>query len=229
MLTIRRFIFNPFEENCWVASSGNGDAVIVDPAFYCLEERNTLFGAIEGAGLKVKAIFLTHGHIDHIYGLKDCQTHFSGVPAYLSAKDLEVAAKHRESMLRYGFKGVDLSFDSRDISDGQTLNLLGCEWKVISTPGHSPGSVCWYCVGEKILFSGDTLFAGAIGRSDLYGGDYDCEIRSLMEKIIPLEGDTKVYPGHGESTDIATERSTNPFLLPFNEAGEDGSVDGISF
>ena len=123
----------------------------------------------------------------------------------------------------------EYGFRLQNISDGQSVNALGCEWKIITTPGHSPGSVCWYCESEKILFSGDSLFAGAIGRSDLYGGDYDSEIKSLMEKIITLDGDTKVYPGHGESTDISTERTSNPFLQPFNELSDDGSVDGISF
>ena len=227
MLTIRRFIFNPFEENCWVVSNPEGEAVIVDPAYCCLEEQNTFFSALED--LKAKAIFITHGHIDHIYGLKDCQRHFDNIPTYFSEVDRDVAEKHRESMLRYGFRGVDLTFTGENISDGQTVNALGCEWKVIATPGHSPGSVCWFCESEKILFSGDSLFAGAIGRSDLYGGDYDSEIKSLMEKIITLDGDTKVYPGHGESTDISTERTSNPFLQPFNELSEDGSVDGISF
>lgn len=93
-------------------------------------------------------------------------------------------------------------------------------FKVIDTPGHTPDSVCYYNEAEHILFTGDTLFAGSIGRTDLPGGDYDSEIRSIMEKLIFLPGETEIYPGHGPSSTIARERTDNPFLEPFNEREE---------
>ena len=93
-------------------------------------------------------------------------------------------------------------------------------FKVIATPGHTPDSVCYYNEAEHILFTGDTLFAGSIGRTDLPGGDYDSEIRSIMEKLIFLPGETEIYPGHGPASTIARERMENPFLEPFNEREE---------
>ena len=98
------------------------------------------------------------------------------------------------------------------------LHLGGLDWKVISTPGHSPGSVCYYCESGKVLLSGDTLMAGTIGRSDLPGGDYDVLMKSLLEKLMTLPGDVEVLPGHGEATSIAEEAASNPFLIPYNEA-----------
>ena len=100
--------------------------------------------------------------------------------------------------------------------DGSTA--LG--FKVISTPGHTPDSVCYYDAAEHVLFTGDTLFAGTIGRTDLPGGNYDDEIRSIMEKLIFLPGETDIYPGHGPASTIARERTENPFLEPFNEPEE---------
>lgn len=91
------------------------------------------------------------------------------------------------------------------------------QFKAIATPGHTPGSICWYCESHNIIFTGDTLFADSIGRSDLPHGDYDAEIKSIMEKLMPLPGDTDVYPGHGGATTIGRERISNPFLEPFNE------------
>ena len=93
-------------------------------------------------------------------------------------------------------------------------------FKIIETPGHTPDSVCYYREAEHVLFTGDTLFAGSIGRTDLPGGDYDAEIRSIMEKLIFLPGETDIYPGHGPASTIARERMENPFLEPFNEREE---------
>ena len=93
-------------------------------------------------------------------------------------------------------------------------------FKVIETPGHTPDSVCYYNEVEHVLFTGDTIFAGSIGRTDLPGGDYDAEIRSIMEKLIFLPGETDIYPGHGSQSTIARERMENPFLEPFNEREE---------
>jgi len=106
----------------------------------------------------------------------------------------------------------------------------GLEFKVIATPGHTPGSICWYCESHGIIFTGDTLFADSIGRTDLGHGDYDAEIKSIMEKLMVLPGSTKVYPGHGGTTTIGRERTCNPFLQPFNEPidiSDDTELTGI--
>ena len=103
---------------------------------------------------------------------------------------------------------------------GIPVNPVVPWFMVIATPGHTPDSVCYYNEAEHILFTGDTLFAGSIGRTDLPGGDYDAEIRSIMEKLIFLPGETDIYPGHGPASTIARERMENPFLEPFNEREE---------
>ena len=116
-----------------------------------------------------------------------------------------------------------MSFETRELVEGQTLRFAQDDkvsFKVIATPGHTPGCVCFYSEQAKVLFSGDTLFAGSIGRTDVDGGDYDKEIVSIMEKLMELPGDVEVYPGHGPATSIAVERTSNPFLQPFNEPWE---------
>ena len=108
-----------------------------------------------------------------------------------------------------------------DTKDGDIIKVGDLSFEVLQTPGHSVGGLCFLAKDEKVLFSGDTLFAGAIGRTDHPGGDYDLMMKGIWEKLMSLEGDINVYPGHGPSTDIATERMTNPFLMPFNEPYEE--------
>ena len=106
-------------------------------------------------------------------------------------------------------------------TEGDVIEVGNMHFKVLETPGHTRGGLCFYEPAEQILFSGDTLFAGAIGRTDHPGGDYDQLMKSIFEKLMVLDGPVKVIPGHGPCTDIATERTTNPFLMPFNEPFED--------
>ena len=123
---------------------------------------------------------------------------------------------------------VPTDFGTVDITDGQELSLGGVSWKIIHTPGHSPGSVAWYCEEGNLVLSGDTLMAGCIGRSDLPGGSYEDLIRSVMDRLMALPGDTDIIPGHGPVTTIGREAMTNPFLIPFNEPDSDWwNQDGI--
>ena len=123
-----------------------------------------------------------------------------------------------------GFPEPDTDFTRTDLAEGP-LSVAGMDFEVIATPGHSPGSVCYLEREAGILFSGDTLFAGSIGRSDLPGGEYDDLIRSILEKLLPLDPATRIFPGHGPSSTLGQERTGNPFLEPFNEPEEEPDPD----
>jgi len=221
-MKIKRFVCNAFQENCYVVSDGNR-CVIIDPGFanakpgafpaepFLGEDGNDAGGAgeldalyryLDAEGLQPEAILLTHSHWDHTLGVAALVERF-GIP--VKAAQAKTGAFPAEPF--FGEDGND--------AGGALYGFA-----VIETPGHTPDSVCYYNKSEHVLFTGDTLFAGSIGRTDLPGGDYDAEIRSIMEKLIFLPGETDIYPGHGPSSTIARERMSNPFLEPFNEREE---------
>ena len=217
MLQIKIFPVNPLGANCYVCWEDAGKACIVaDPGFYRPDEEEMVFSFLRDNGLTPDAVLLTHGHFDHAWGAAAVARR-SGCPVYLSAADDPVLKGSSAMLERLQLEKAVEPFEHQDVADGQVLHLGGVDWKVITTPGHSEGSVCYYCEAWGVLLSGDTLFAGSIGRSDLPGGDYDELMKSLMDKVLPLPGDTDVLPGHGHPTTIAREAATNPFLLPFNE------------
>ena len=204
-MKIRRFVCNAFQENAYVASDG-GDCVIVDPGF-TEQEIGALYDYLDSEGIVPSAILLTHRHPDHILGLDNILGRFS-IPVISAA---ETGAFPAEP-----FSGED----GNDSGAAAGKTGLTSKFRIITTPGHTPDSVCFYDEEDHLMFTGDTLFAGTIGRTDLPGGDYDSEIRSIMEKLIFLPGETDIYPGHGPASTIARERMENPFLEPFNEREE---------
>ncbi len=227
-VNIKCFCFNPFRENCYLLWGGSDDCVIVDPGCYEPSEVSALTGFISSKGLVPRAIWLTHGHFDHIFGVAELSRKYS-IPVYLSPLDGVTIGSNNDLTQGFGLRRPDMSFETRELVEGQILRFAQDDnspsFEVIPTPGHTPGCVCFYCEQAKILLSGDTLFAGSIGRTDVEGGDYDKEILSIMDKLMLLPGDVDVYPGHGPATSIAVERTTNPFLQPFNEPFEGDTTE----
>ena len=228
MLQIKIFPVNPLTANCIVLWEDAGkDCVVVDPGFFRPEEKEMVLRFLEEEGLRPEAIFLTHGHYDHTWGTAELSRE-TGCPVYMAAED-EPVLKMQTGLLERLKPGKTVEpFPYRPVTDGMTLRAGGAAWQVITTPGHTPGCVCYYCESAGVLLSGDTLFAGSIGRTDLMGGDYDALIQSVMNKLMGLPGDTDVVPGHGHPTTIGREAATNPFLIPFNEPDTDWwNQDGI--
>ena len=217
-MEIFRFVVNRLEENTYAAASQPGRCVVVDPGFLEPEESAAVAGFFRSKGFKPEAVLLTHGHMDHIYGAAALQREY-GIPVYMSSKDKPIMT-YFTRWAKYGIPTADTGFTTTDVTDGDVLELAGMKFRAIATPGHTPGGICYYEEDSGALFTGDTLFAGAIGRTDLEGGDYDALIKSIMEKLILLDGDVNVYPGHGPQSTIGTEMATNPFLEPFNEREE---------
>ena len=217
MLQIKIFPVNPLGANCYVCWEDAGQAcIVVDPGFYRPDEEDMVLDFLRQGGLAPDAVLLTHGHFDHAWGAASV-ARYGGCPVYMSVADDPVLQGSSAMLERLQLEKTVEPFRYEDIADGQVIPAGGVEWKVIATPGHTPGSVCYWCEAWGVLLSGDTLFAGSIGRSDLPGGDYDALIKSLLEKVMTLPGDTDVLPGHGHHTSIAREAASNPFLLPFNE------------
>ena len=219
MLKIKQFTFNLFSENTIVLDNGENGAVIIDPGCYSDDEKNAFLNYLDAENIRPSAIFLTHGHPDHVYGVKMLQSKYD-IPVYLHKDDLQVLDYSERLISKLGLKNPDTTFSKTWISDGQKISAAGLEFEVIHTPGHSPGCVCYYGRKDGLIFTGDTLFAGAIGRSDLFGGDYDKLIVSVMDKLMMLDAEVEVHPGHGGTTTIGYERMNNPFLEPFNEPEE---------
>ena len=226
---IYSFTYNLFSEHPYVIEGEGGRCIIIDPGFYSPDEKKEFMDFLDSGGLTPEAVLLTHGHIDHVWGVKALQDRF-GIPVFMKAEDRAELDFNVKIGGKFGVDAPDCTFAYTDMADGQTLEFAGMKLEVITTPGHSIGSVCYLDREGGVMFTGDTLFAGCIGRTDLSTGDYDKEIVSIMEKLMVLDGGITIYPGHGAPSTIARERESNPFLEPFNEPEEpeNPELEGIT-
>lgn len=216
-MELKVFYFNPLRECCYVIWDETSECAIVDPGCSSDDEFSRLEDFVKKNGLKPVKILLTHGHFDHIASAEDAATKW-GIDIFMNDNDIcQVENAHNYGM-QIGFEKQIKMFSrpSVNVEDGMTVNFGNTELSVLSTPGHTRGGVCYYCEKDKILFSGDTLFAGSIGRTDTPGGDYDLLITSIAKKIAPLPFDVEVFPGHGYATSIGDEMRSNPFLQPID-------------
>lgn len=208
MLVVRNAVVGPFAANAYLAAcSRTGEAVLVDPG----GETARVLGMREPDGWRVTRIFCTHGHIDHVAGASEAKA-ATGAPLSLHAGDEGWLASLPNQAEMFGFDPVEPPVLDARHEDGETFSVGECEATVIHTPGHSPGSSCLWFAREEILFTGDTLFSGSVGRTDLPGGDFDALFRSIKEKLFGLGDDVRFYPGHGPSGSIGDERRSNPFV-----------------
>ena len=219
-MLIESFTFNAFQERCSVISDNAGNCVIFDPGCGSDSETASLKDYISTKGLKPACIMLTHSHFDHVLGVAVLLETFEGIPVYMHPADKATLENNTYFTRVFGVPTPE-SFQTADITEGSVVKVGDLSFEVIETPGHTPGGVCFLERNEKVLVSGDTLFAGSIGRTDHPGGDYDALMKGIFEKLMVLDGDIRVIPGHGPETSIADERMTNPFLLPFNEPFEE--------
>ena len=192
--------------NSYLIRDEGGCAVVIDPW-----NADAIASQVRDERLTLSAILLTHGHFDHTYGQAKLKSEFS-VPTYLHTADAEMIDDHTKNGTKLAgmlFKGH--SFGQADVllSGGESLTFGDLTFRVLHTPGHTKGSVCYLC--GDVLFSGDTLFRGSVGRTDLYGGDPDALKRSLGV-LSSLDGVKTVYPGHGDPTTMEDERIRNPYL-----------------
>ena len=216
MIHIEHFTFNSFYTSCYLLWDETGNCAISDPGCASEAELAQFTGFVSSKGLKPSCILLTHCHCDHIYGTAALSKKY-GIPVYAGGGESYTIETTNPFLCKALGLPLPEAFDFKAVEEGEIIEVGTLKFEVLSTPGHSAAGVCYLEREEKVLLSGDTLFAGAIGRTDHPGGDYDQLMRSIFEKLLMLEGDTRVLPGHGPSSDISTERMTNPFLLPFNE------------
>ncbi|NUW45642.1 MBL fold metallo-hydrolase [Nonomuraea rhodomycinica] len=213
-MLIAGFPAGAFQTNCYVIAPAAGEeCVIVDPGQDAVDGVDEL---LREHRLRPVAVLLTHGHLDHVWSVAPvCGAR--DVPAWIHPDDRHLLSDPAAGWGSVGaqlFGGITLSEpdDVRELSDGATLPLAGLEFTVDHTPGHTRGSVSFRLPDDAIMFAGDLLFAGSIGRTDLPGGDYPTILRSLATKCLTLPDDTVVLPGHGPQTTIGHERATNPYL-----------------
>lgn len=211
MLHIQSFTFNPFSENTYVIYTENGHALLVDPGNSNNAETERLSQFISSKKLTVDKILLTHAHIDHIFGLQWAYDFFK-VPVYLHQHDKMILDNASASAARFGFDFPGFNGDVHFLQEGDTVELDRNILDIYHVPGHSPGSIAFHCAAQKFIVSGDVLFEGSIGRTDLPGGNHAQLLQSIREKLFVLEPETKVYSGHGNPTEIGFEQQYNPFL-----------------
>jgi len=203
-LTVGAFAENSYVVGC--PSTGRG--VLIDPG----GEIDALLETADQHGLSIEAIWLTHAHLDHVYGLSEAVQR-TGAPVSLHPDDRLLYDAAPEQGRAFGFPIDALPEPDVELVPGESLQLGELAVEVLHVPGHSPGHVAFFFPEARNVIAGDVLFAGSIGRTDLPGGSYTTLMESIRQVIVPLGDDVRVYPGHGPSTTVQIERTTNPFIL----------------
>jgi glyoxylase-like metal-dependent hydrolase (beta-lactamase superfamily II) len=205
-----RMPLGPVQANAYILENERQEAIIIDPG----DEFGQIQAFINQKQLKPIAVLLTHAHFDHIGALDDVRKAWD-IPAYIHKNEADWLTDPDKNGSRHFPMIKELVLEPADkrIDGPGVLTISNFSFEVIETPGHSPGSVSFYCKDSQVVFSGDALFYGSIGRTDLYGGDLDLLLESIHTKLLVLPDDTTVLPGHGLETTIGTEKRTNPFLV----------------
>ena len=211
MLRIEALVFNSFQVNTYLVRNEKGDCLVIDPAFYSPEDISSFDRYISSAGLTIIGQLNTHCHVDHVLGVKHMQTTYS---CPLRAHPDESGLLNNAPMMGevYGLKVEPFSGIDQAIDDEESIAIGEDSLKALLVPGHSPGSLSFYCPEAGFVVTGDALFQGSIGRTDLPGGDYDTLISSIRNRLLTLPPETTVYPGHGDPSTIGEEALNNPFL-----------------
>ena len=211
MITVKTIQCNMLCENCHIVSDDSNECVIVDCGCYSDEEWQLLTDYISDNGLLPVMLVATHGHLDHNFGNARVKVRY-GLSPIMHPDDISMARNYRQNAEKFYHIYDEFTLPEPEPLAGNSLSFGNHHIQIIHTPGHSKGSVCLYMPDEAVLFSGDTLFHGTIGRTDLYSGNVSQIIQSL-DKLSQLPAETVVYTGHGLPTTIAVEVETNPFMI----------------
>lgn len=205
-LNIQQLVLGMVQTNCYlVTNSKERQTIIIDPA----DQTDTITSKLTAMGVKPVAIFLTHGHFDHMLAADALRKRYE-IPVYALDREEEILTDAGKNLSAHWSHAHTMSAD-RYVKDGEKLQIAGFEAEVLHTPGHTVGSCCYYFSNEEVLFSGDTLFAESVGRTDFPTSSAAKMRESLKRLLFELPEQTKVYPGHGEMTTIGHEKRYNPF------------------
>jgi hydroxyacylglutathione hydrolase len=205
-MRVEALVVGPLQVNCFIASCPEtGAALVVDPG----DDGALILTRLRSLGLDLRTIVNTHGHFDHV-GANRMLVEETGADLLIHKADLPLLLRAEQHAAAYGLRTVSSPAPSRTLDGGEHLRLGNLVFEIVHVPGHSPGGICLLAEGH--LFSGDALFAGSIGRTDLPGGDHEALIEGIRRRLLVLPAATVVHPGHGPDTTIGREKATNPFI-----------------
>jgi hydroxyacylglutathione hydrolase len=204
-MNIKKLVVGPLQENCYIAADENTKkALVIDPG----DEPDRILEVIRDNNFEISAVILTHAHFDHVGAAGDIKR-ATGAKVLLNDSDIELYRGVRDQAAFWGYEVDDLPEPDGFIKEGDEVSAGNLTFKVLHTPGHSPGGVCLY--GAGALFSGDTIFQGSVGRTDFHGGNM-AKLKESFKRLITLPGDTIIFPGHGAETTVEREKRENFFI-----------------
>jgi len=211
MFQIKSFVFSPIQENTYVLYNQFRECLIIDPGCYFDDEKDQLQSFIASHNLTPVMLLNTHCHLDHVFGNKFIAETY-GLTLQLHENEKGVLSFAPTSGLKYSMPFDNYAGEFILLKEGDTIELGDDVLEILETPGHSPGSICFYCRKQNFVIGGDVLFQRSIGRTDLPGGDHETLLNSIRKKLFVLPNETVVHNGHGNSTTIGEEKLHNPYL-----------------
>lgn len=211
MFHVKVLTFNAVQENTYLLFNEKKSCIIIDPGFYTDEEKQELDGFIKTNHLAPKLLLNTHCHLDHVFGNKYIGEAYT-LTLHIHKNEEPVLQMAPASGLMFNLPFDNYTGEKIFLKEGDIVHLDTDELKVIEAPGHSPGSICFYCEKQKFLIGGDVLFKNSIGRTDLPGGNHETLVKNIKEKLFGLPDDATVYPGHGPATTVGEEKKFNPWM-----------------